>query len=158
MTLQVGKGLNEYLSMLGNLEMTAPDTVGRAIYAGADIVADAIKERIKDLPIDDNPQQGAITGIRTIQKNGLLDGFGIAKKQTDNGYVNVKLGFDGYNKLKSKKYPNGQPNSMIARTFEAGNSFTKKIPFVGPAVRATKAQAEAKMQEIVDMEIRKIVK
>lgn len=155
MRLQVGKGMDEYLSKLGNLEMTAPEAIGKAIYEGAGIVAKQIAENIKNLPIDDNPQQGHITGLRTIQKIGLENGFGIARKQNENGYINVKLGFNGYNNLKSKKYPSGQPNAMIARTFEAGNSFTKKCPFVGPAVRATREAAETRMEQVIDEYISK---
>lgn len=156
MRLQVGKGMDEYLSRLGNLEIRAPESVEKAVYEGANIVADAIKDNIKKLPVSDKREEH-ITGLKTIQKKGLIDSFGIAKMRNDNGYVNVKAGFDGYNGLKSKKYPKGQPNAMIARTFEAGNSFTKKIPFVGPAVRASREKAEMAMQATIGKEITKIM-
>lgn len=158
MRLQVGKGMDEYLAQLGNLEYSAPYAIGRAVYDGAAIVADQVKKNIEDLPVDDTPHSDMVTGIRTIQKKGLKYGFGISKAETLNGYRHVKLGFDGYNKLISSKYPKGQPNAMIARTFEAGNSFTKKHPFVSPAVRATKEQAELKMAQTIDKEITKIMK
>lgn len=159
MKLEVGTGMDEYLRQLGDLEFTADQYIGKAIYYGADIVADRIKANIEAMPVDDtNHPEKRVTGIKSIQKAALAASFGIAKTQNDNGYINVKAGFDGYNKLKSKKYPNGQPNAMIARTYEAGNSFTKKIPFVGPAVRATRAMAEAKMAEVIDTEITKVMK
>ena len=145
MRLQVGKGMDQYLQQLGNLETIAPQSMGKAIYEGADIVADAIKKGVQSLKVSDEQYAERVTGIRTIQKQGLIDSLGIAKATTDNGYRNVKIGFDGYNKLTSQKYPQGQPNAMIARTFEAGNSFTQKQPFVGPAVRASRAQVETKM-------------
>ena len=148
--------MDEYLSMLGNLEISAPDTVEKAVYAGTNIVADAIKSNIKNLPVEDKYQE-KVTGLKTIQKKGLLDSFGVAKVRNDNGYINAKTGFDGYNGLVSKKYPKGQPNAMIARTFEAGNSFTKKIPFVASAVRASKDKAEMAMQATIDKEISKIM-
>ena len=158
MRLQVGKGIDNYISKLSNLEVTAPDALGKAIYEGANIIADAIKANIEKIPVDDTTHhKETITGIRSIQKQGLLVGFGIAKMKNENGYYNVKAGFDGYNKLVSKKYPKGQPNAMIARTFESGNSFTKKTPFVGPAIRATKDTAEMKMAQIIDEETSKIM-
>lgn len=157
MRLQVGNGIDNYISKLQNLETTAPDVIGEAVYAGANIVADAIKENLENLPVDDTPFAERVTAPRTVQKKGLIKSFGVAKIRNDNGYHNVKLGFDGYNNLKTKKYPGGQPNAMIARTFEAGNSFTKKRPFVAPAVRATKDQAEKKMAQIVDKETAKIM-
>ena len=72
--------------------------------------------------------------------------------------INTKLGFDGYNKQITKKYPKGQPNAMIARTFESGNSFTQKIPFIAPAVRAKREEAERKMAEVIDQTTAKIMK
>ena len=156
MRLQVGKGMDEYLSRLGNLEIRAPETIEKAVYQGASIIADAIKDNIRKLPVDDK-RQDKVIALKAIQKKGLIDSFGIAKMRNDNGYVNVKAGFDGYNGLKSKKYPKGQPNAMIARTFEAGNSFTKKIPFVGPAVRASREKAEMAMQATIDKEVKKIM-
>ena len=156
MKLQVGKGMDEYLAKLGNLEVSAPQACEKAVFDGAKIVADRIKENIKGLPVQDKYEEYA-TGIKTVQKEGLLRSFGIAKCRNDNGYINVKAGFDGYNALKTKKYPSGQPNAMIARTFEAGNSHTKKHPFVAPAVRATKEQAEMAMQMTIDQEINKIM-
>lgn len=156
MRLQVGKGMDQYLQQLGNLEMIAPQSMGKAIYEGADIVADAIKKGVQSLRVSDEQYAEKVTGIRTIQKQGLIDSLGIAKATTDNGYRNVKIGFDGYNKLTSQKYPQGQPNAMIARTFEAGNSFTQKQPFVGPAVRASRAQAETKMANVIDDDLRRI--
>lgn len=163
MRLQVGKGLEQYLQQLGNLEMTAPKTIGQAIYQGAKIVADAIERNIEALPVDDSQHSEKVKGIRSIQKEGLKGrpngkggGFGISKAETINGYRHVKLGFHGYNKLKSAKYPQGQPNAMIARTFEAGNSFTKKQPFVGPAIRSSRLQAESEMAKIIDDDLHRI--
>ena len=156
MRLQVGKGMDEYLQKLGNLELRTPESIGKAVYKGANIVADAVKANINNMPVEDQYSE-RITGIKSIQKIGLLKSFGIAKMRDDNGYYNVKLGFDGYNALKTKKYPQGQPNAMIARTFESGNSFTKKIPFVAPAVRATKEAAEAKMTQVIDTEVSKVM-
>ena len=157
MRLQVGSGIANYIKQLENVESLTDQTIGKAVYAGADIVTDAIKANIQALPTDDtHPEQ--VTAPRTIQKKGLIDSLGIAPMRNDNGYVNVKAGFDGYNGLKTKKYPKGQPNAMIARTFESGNSFTKKHPFVGPAVRKTKDQAEMKMAQVVDDEINKIMR
>ena len=159
MRFQVGKGMDEYLSKLGNLEMTAPLAIGRAVYDGAKVVADAVKRNIEALPVDDSPHSEGerTTGLKSIQKEGLKHGFGISRSEMTNGYKHVKLGFSGYNKLKTKKYPSGQPNAMIARTFEGGNSFTKKTPFVGPAVRASRDQAEAAMEHTIDAEINKVM-
>lgn len=157
MRLQVGEGIANYTTQLENLQMLTDKALGKAVYAGADVVADKVKENLKSLPTSDVYSE-RVTAPKTIQKKGLIDSFGIASMRNDNGYYNVKLGFDGYNGLKTKQYPSGQPNAMIARTFESGNSFTKKIPFVSPAVRATKDAAEMKMAQVVDSEIQAIMR
>lgn len=154
-------GLNDYELMISKLSKGVDDIAGRAIYAGAGIVADAIKENIKALPIvrgygtTENPLPG---GVTAPQKAGLIDGMGISPMQNDAGYLNVKIGFDGYNATKTEKYPQGQPNQLVARGVESGTSWKQKKPFVRPAINASKSRAEAEMARILDQEIEKITK
>ena len=54
--------------------------------------------------------------------------------------------------MKTKKYPKGQPNVLLARSIESGSSIAKKRPFVAPAVRKTKKAAEETMAKIIDEE------
>lgn len=137
--------MDKYLSQLQNLEFQTDEMIGNAIYKGADIVADAIKANIQNLPS---------SACTETEKAGLLSGFGIAKMQDENGYFNVKAGFDGYNEDVTKRYPRGKPNSMIARSIEGGTSWKPKHPFIGPAVRATKDQAEQVMAEEIEKQIK----
>ena len=153
-------GLNEYELMISRLSKNAADIAGRAIYTGAGIVADEIKSGIQSLPIvrgygtAENPLPG---GVTQPQKQGLLDGLGIAPLQNDGGYLNVKIGFDGYNRTKTEKYPRGQPNQLVARGVESGASWKQKHPFVRPAVNRSRKRAESAMAEALDEEIKKIV-
>ena len=154
-------GLNDYELMISKLSKGVDDIAGKAIYAGAGIVADAIKENIKALPIvrgygtTENPLPG---GVTAPQKAGLIDGMGISPMQDDGGYLNVKIGFDGYNATKTDKYPQGQPNQLVARGVESGTSWKQKKPFIRPAINASKSRAEAEMARILDQEIEKITK
>lgn len=134
------KGLKEYEMELSRLGKDIERIAGAAIYQGAGIVADEIKRGIEGLPEK--------TGVT---KRGLIDGFGISGLQNDNGYRNVKLGFDGYNE-------NGVPNVLMARVFESGTSKVQKRPFVRPAVNRSKKQAEQAMAKTIDKEIGKIMK
>ena len=98
-----------------------------------------------------------LNGITEAQKQGLRDGFGIARLQDDNGYLNVKLGFNGYNSQRSKSYPGGQPNSLIARSVNGGCSFRQRIPFVDNAVNQTRSAAEQKMKDKFDKAIGEVM-
>lgn len=141
---QVGSGIDQYITQLQNLEYQSGEIVGKAIYKGAAVVADAVKTNIKALPS---------SACTNLEKAGLIDSMGIAKMQDEGGYYNVKIGFDGYNSIKTKKFPNGQPNSMIARSIEAGTTRRQKHPFVAPAVRSTKDAAEKAMAEEIEKSI-----
>ena len=153
-------GLNDYELMISRLSKNAADIAGRAIYTGAGIVADEIKSGIQSLPVvrgygtAENPLPG---GVTQPQKQGLLNGLGIAPLQDDGGYLNVKIGFDGYNRTKTKDYPRGQPNQLVARGVESGTSWKQKHPFVRPAINRSRKRAEAAMAEVLDKEIEKIM-
>jgi len=142
----VGKGIDQYIDQLTNLEFSAHEVIGRAIYKGADIVTDAVRANIQKLP------KSVCTDV---QRKGLLDGLGIASMRQDGGEYNVKVGFDGYNGHITKKYPKGHANSMIARAIESGTSFSPKHPYIAPAVRATKEQAEKAMADEINKELTK---
>ena len=154
------KGLEEYELRLSRMGKETTRIAGAAIYEGAAIVADEIKKGIRGLPVvtgygtETNPLPG---GVTSAQKQGLLDGLGIAPMQDQNGYLNVKIGFDGYNRTRTKEYPEGQPNQLVARGVESGTSWKQKHPFIRPAVTRSRARVERKMQEILDYEMKKIM-
>lgn len=158
------KGLEEYEKMLSNLSsISAVRAIcGEVIYAGADIVADAVREAIDSLPVIDHRTHGTsanqLQGITSAQKKGLQEGFGITPMGEDNGVYNVKLGFDGYNSVKTAAYPQGQPNALIARSVNSGTSFRKKTQFVDKAARAAKAPAEKAMAETFDKKLEEAMK
>jgi hypothetical protein len=154
------KGLEEYEAQLLKLRGLTEQMIGEAIYEGAAIVADEVKKGIESIPIDDRYAAGGtmLHGITQEQKQGLLDGFGIASMQNENGYLHVKLGFNGYNSMRTKNFPNGQPNSMIARSVNSGSSFRQRIPFVDNAVNSAKSRAEERMKQKLDEAIEKAIK
>lgn len=155
------KGLDEYTRALSKLELNTRDKVcGKAIYAGAKVVADEIKAAISALPegkgwgTRDNP----LAGPTPPQKKGLLAGFGISHMMEDRGYLNVKIGFAGYNNAKTRRWPNGQPNAMVARSVERGTSFMRPNPFVKKTVAAVKSTALETMKKSVDESIEDLMK
>lgn len=155
-TLQVGRGLQEYLEQLGNLEQRADGMAGRAIYEGAKIVADAVKRELESLPTtpapeDRHPPYQKIEGRRNptpVEKAGMVDGLGISKKSVDNGYINVKIGMHGYNEL-------GRPNVVVLRSFEGGNSFCNRLAPVAQAVRRSRSAAEEAIRKSLEEAIQK---
>jgi len=158
MTFKAGE---EYAIKLSKLATGQEEIAKKAIYAAAGIVADKIKSNLNSLPEEKFRYLRAgekFVGVPERQKKDLIDSFGITPITTDNkGNWNAKIGFDGYGSIPTKKYPNGLPNQLLARAIESGSSVRRKKPFVRPAVNATKKQAQAKMAEIIDKEIEKIM-
>ena len=66
------------------------------------------------------------------------------------------MGFDGYNDIKTKRWPNGQPNALIARACESGSSAMLKQPFVRPAIQRKKDAALEAMKQAADRELEKL--
>ena len=155
---QVGTGIDNYITQLGNLEFAAPGLVGQAIFEGAKIVTDQVRAEIEALPTAESKRVAIPRDPTQVEKDGLLDGLGIAAKKNDGGYINVKVGMDGYNTDKTKKYPKGKPNAMIARSIESGSTVMKRNAFISRAVNKTKKEAEAAMQKVIEEGIEKIVK
>lgn len=156
------KGLDEYLVKLGALEHSSKKEIcGKAIYEGAAIVADAIRAELSDLPTDERfgTTEAPARGIKAIQKEGLLHSLGITSMEDDgDGYLNVKVGFDGYNRVVTKKWPNGQPNQMVARAAERGTTWLQKAAFVKRGVAKSRKKALAAMKTHVQSSIEKIMK
>ena len=155
----IGKGLDEYLAKLGDLEFMSPEIIGKATYKGAKVVADQIRANIQALPTE--PKGSRNRGRRDPtpeEKQGLLEGLGVSIHRVDGSFYNVKIGMDGYNSVVTDKYPHGHPNAMVARTIESGNSFIARHPFISSAVRSTKAAAEEAMKEEVDRLIAETMK
>ena len=154
------KNYEDTLKKLENLEKIA----GKAIYEGANIVTNKVRENIRALPsvpdIDGIKawKAGAPAPITVKEKLGLLESLGIATMQYNGGVYDVKVYFDGYNDVKTKTYPNGQPNALIARSIESGSSISPAHPFMRPAANAVRKQAQKKMGEVVEEEIEKLQK
>lgn len=159
-TFQFG-GIDNYIKQLNKLQQSTKDgMVGKTVYAGAAVVADSVRRAIQALPVGDGRAQGGglVDTVTLPQKAGLLDGFGISRMKDDDGFVNVKLGFDGYNSTRTEKYPRGQPNALIARSVNSGTTFRKKTKFVDKAVNSARKAAETEMDAACSREIEKIMK
>ena len=143
--INVGKGLKEYTKHLTELYDVSREAIGVSVYEGAHIVWEAIRAEIRALPKD---------SASPIEKADLINSFGVAQMQYRNGFNNVKLGFDGYNRVKTKKFPSGQPNAMIARSIVSGTTFRAKNDFVGRATRKSSDAAEAAMKEKFDEKLK----
>ena len=147
-------GFDEYVDGLENIYEQSEKTVGKMIYEGAGTVADAVRASIASIPSREIYETSGGSrhqrGITDVERKGLSDTLGISRVRNDNGFINVRIGFDGYNDHVTANYPKGHPNSMVARSIESGTSWLDKTPFIAPAVAASRNKAEQVMEEIFD--------
>lgn len=156
------EAINFYLSMLKKMQVNSDEIIRRAIYPAAGIMADAIKKEVDNLPIVSPKERGTenkkLKGITSKQKEGLQDSLGISPMKERDGIISAKIGFDGYNSVKTKKFPNGQPNAMIARSINSGTSFREKTQFMDKAIRKNRKKVEKEIEKQLDEQIKKIMK
>lgn len=141
-----------------------PEIAERCLRAGADIIADEMKRRLKGILLPPS------------RAGELVAAFGISPVKRDKqGNWNTHLGFDGY-----QETPSGPvPFQLIARSFESGavigsrniqfkgerqkklrdktdwKYWRKPTPFAAPAVRATRQKALKAMEDIAYAELKK---
>ncbi len=155
------KGVDEFVEKLKVFDSRTKGFTKRAVYEGARVLIEEVKAQISALPEVEDRRVPAgklpLTGVTSAQKRGLLEGAGTAPMQDNNGFINTKVGFEGYNSTRTKKYPNGQPNALIARSVNSGSSAHTKIPFMRRAATAARAKAEAAMAARLDEDTKKLM-
>ena len=157
--LTISPGIDNYITDLTKLYDESEEICKRSAYMGAKIVADRCRAEISNIPVESERQKrangGNASGLTGSQKNGLLAGLGIAHFRNDGGFINVKIGMDGYNSTVTKHYPKGQPNAMIIRSLESGTSFRSRNPVITRATNAARGAAEQAIKKQMDEEIKK---
>jgi hypothetical protein len=157
-----GKELEHLASYVDRIGSNTGEIAGKTVYEMAAVVADKVRQEIDGMHYISDAEglqryvRGEKAELTYSEKKGLQDGFGISPMQNDSGFLNVRLGFDGYNDVKTRKYPNGQPNVMIARSIESGSPYRSKNPFMRRAINASKKAAIAKAEETAKKEIEKL--
>lgn len=157
--------IDAYAKKLGILWKDSRTIIENAVYKGAEVVADEIKEGLKGIPVEEGgnglppyAEEGEVLkGVSRRQKADLIENFGLSPMRDDGDFINTKAGFDGYGSVKTKAYPKGLPNALLMRSIESGTSFRKKHPTVRPAVNRARKRANEAIGKRLDSEIEKLM-
>lgn len=160
-------GCEELIDKLSRIGDEAPKITAAALYEGAKITADMLRESASSLPEElFHPLPGAhnngedanpLNVLTPDDKADLLSTIYVKKFDHDTNGVSTVISFaSGYSRHKSKKYPNGIPLPMIARSIESGSSSRRKHPFVRTTASKAKKPATAAMQAKLDEYINEI--
>lgn len=158
-TFKVSDGIDNYIRQLQNCMDKTEDIIKRSAYEGARVVMDAVKAEAQTIPTHGSTKGSTdiVNGLTPTQKAGVIASLGIARFRQDGNFLNVKIGSDGYNTVKTEKYPNGQPNAMLVRALESGTSFRAPYPFISRAVAKTRGKAVEVMRKQCDEEVKKYI-
>lgn len=138
-------GLAEYEKELQTILRDVPKLVNASLYDGAAVLADAVQNEIAGL-----------TELTPEARQGLHNGLGIARFWSEKGSTVTKIGFTGYNQKKTKRWPSGQPNAMIARSLIRGTSWMRANRFTNRAAKKARERCIGAMQTRFDIELQKI--
>lgn len=138
------EGIEKYTESLGKIGgKNAEKVLKYAVYPGAGVVADAIR-----------------SGLEAHRDSGELSrSLSLSTMRNDDGYVNTKVTFAGYDSAKpSKRFPQGVPNAVKAASLESGNSRGQKgTHVISKAVKGSTERAINEMSKALDEKIGQIM-
>lgn len=140
------------------LRISVQNYIGKqALYGGADIFADELRKEAEAIPEEvfrhlDREEQ--FHSVAEKDKAHLVDSLGISEFYSEDGATFASVGFDGYQGIPTKKYP----NALLARSINSGSSVRQRYPFIDRAARRAKPKVEARMQEITEREMDRILR
>ena len=159
------EGMQEFIDLCIFTDRQLERVIGRSIYPGGKLVANAVKKAIDGIHTDDHLFKFAAehdrmrAGPTKREKAWIAKSFGIAEIRRNVHGWNVKLGFDGYSDIRTTnpRIKMGVlPNALIARSVNSGTSFMAAQPFMDITVRQNTKACEKVIEEQFDKEIAKI--
>ena len=144
------KGGDDFSALLNGLAGDQTIAVMKAaVYAGAGVLADAIKSEIQNLPEDSGykPKGVKRNVVGTNDKKMLQERLGVSRIDATGDKADAVVSFSGYNGRPTKKYPQGVPIPLIARSIESGSSVRQKNPFIRRAFNNAQSNA---LQKAID--------
>ena len=133
------KPLDDFVEHLDKIAGMTDDIARQALYVGAKIYADAMKDELTGV-------------IKDKRRDALIAAFGITPHRQDRNFnYTAHLGFDGYQTVGNKQVP----YQLIARSLNSGaklseNREIKATKFAENAVKKNKQRAQEAMRETVE--------
>lgn len=143
-------GLDNYTKQWGEMSENIGKINDEALYVGAEIIADAIRAEIPNIP--------SSCLLNERERDDLQKSLYIKNFEHKDGGVLTHISFGGYNNWDWKKYSeSGIPALLIARSICAGSSLRKgKCDFVTQALKGCKDKVETEMNKVINDRLEQI--
>ena len=155
------KGGDDFSALLNGLAGDQTIAVMKAaVYAGVGVLADAIKSEIQNLPEDSGYKRKGVKRnvVGTNDKKALQERLGISRIDATGDKADAVVSFSGYNGRPTKKYPQGVPIPLIARSIESGSSVRQKNPFIRRAFNNAQSNALQKAIDAGQTKLNELIK
>lgn len=136
------KGIDQIEMMFGTMRASTRGIAKASLYEGAKVIADELRSETKRLkqnepgrPKEDNAKK-IYRSVTDLEKNDLLKSIGIMTFATDLDGCYTLIGFAGYGSRKTKTYPQGLPNPLLARSVSKPSAMRKGRRFTKIAAKA----------------------
>lgn len=152
-------GVADVAVMFGKAAQAGTPIAKMAVYDGARVMADEIRREIGALPVDKERhlKPGEKYAVITARdKKDLAAHLGITKITNTGSGTRAVIGFAGYGSKHTKKYKNGLPMALLARSLMKGTEVRKKSAFIERAIGAASEKAQSAMVETAEKAIAKI--
>lgn len=133
------KPFDDFVEHLDKIAGMTDEIAQKALYVGAKIYADAMKDELTGV-------------IKDKKRDALINAFGITPHRQDRNFnYTAHLGFDGYQTVGDKRVP----YQLIARSLNSGAQLSENreitaTHFAEKAVKKNKQRAQEAMRETVE--------
>lgn len=154
-------GMTEISELLSQMEERAPAVAAKALYQGAGIMAEEVRNGaagIRTAPFKWASASKGASRLPSPEEKEIVQAAaaGIAKFHKDGTEVDTSVGFRnaGYAKLKDKTVP----IPKIVNAINSGTSFMQKQPFIRKAARSGAPRAMKAMKDAIEAEFEAMTK
>lgn len=137
----IGEGVQEAITELDDLSGRMLDICKMAVYSGAHVEFDAIKQQISALDESAINQHG---------RAELLSGLSSSKIKVESGEISAAITMAGYFTDHTGRQV---PRALIAHSLNKGTSTMQATHMIDKAVRNCRADVEKAMKERIEKEI-----
>lgn len=155
------QGMDEVNAMLGRLGGKGTAIAKAAMYEGAREITDEIGAEIARMkesePGKPRETQKIYRSLTALERRDLEKGLGIAKFRREGDEIMTVIGFAGYGSRKTKTYPSGLPNALLARAIAKPSALRRGRKFTRIALKRKESAAVGAMAKKADEMIEKII-
>lgn len=155
----MGMGFDQLEKELQDLASQSGNIATKALYEGSGYMADKLRNATENLQTEDQRRKPS-KAVLDYEKTALLKGLTVEKFKTDvqKDSTYTAITFHGRSDHRTKKYPDGIPIVILARSIVTGTPFRQANRFFPNAVNRHKQAAEDLMVKTAENEIRKLIK